>query len=161
LSMTGSSAGRFRAILATRRDGRIARTFRKTTDMSERRRSGWRASVTSTAAWYEQPYTQLAMPNRLLAEADQESSRRKIPAGVVLGDRRHTDSTLLVLRTGESITVVLLTLRVSPSRRHLTRSVRSTFRNATLIDSPVLRGTVPEGGVTNRRRRPRSGWVSG
>jgi prepilin-type N-terminal cleavage/methylation domain-containing protein len=37
--------------------------------------------------------------------------------------------------------VVLLTLRVRPSRRHnLTRSVRSTFRNATLVDSPVLNG---------------------
>ena len=48
----------------------------------------------------------------------------------------------IAVRTGESSTVVLLTLRVWFLPQDLTRSVRSTFGNPTLIDSPVLIGVV-------------------
>ena len=47
-------------------------------------------------------------------------------------------TTLLKVRTGESITIVLLTLRVRFCRLDLTRSVRSTLASPSLIGSPVL-----------------------
>jgi hypothetical protein len=61
----------------------------------------------------------------------------------------------LTVRTGESITVVLLTLRVRPTRRNLTRSVRSTIGSPPLIDSPVLKSSAafPEGAPVIIMRR--------
>ena len=98
-----------------------------------------------------------------LASGEGSQSRRALPRATVIrgpscewrdapgdGDARG-------VRTGKSITVVLLTLRVRPSRRHnLTRSVRSTFQKATLIDSPILsRVHLAQGQVRGRNRERR------